>query len=93
MGMMFEEFRIIGDALKTATPEDAEEKTRAFEAEWFRRNQHVGYMWSPARLEAHSMRESIWNVDERCRRYIRALALCVALEAAAIVALAIVILR
>ena len=94
MARMFEEFRLTGDAVLTATPEDAAEKTRAFEEEWLRMKQlHRGLDWAPARLEAHDTLASIWNVDERCRRYIRARALCIALEAAAIVALAIVILH
>lgn len=94
MARMFEKFRLTGDAVLTATPEDAEEKTRAFEAEWLSMKQlHRGLDWAPARLEAHDMRESMWNMDDRYRRRFSALTLCIALEAAAIVALAIVILH
>lgn len=90
---MYDEFRIMGAALKTATPEDAEEKTRAFEEEWFRASQHIGCMWEPARLEAQDERVSRWDLEDRFRRCFSALALFIALEAAAIAALAIVILH
>lgn len=90
---LYDDYCITGDALQRATPEDMAEKERAFEEEWFRRNQKVGYKWSPRRIEALLSWQSWQNAEYRINRRLTRLAALIAVEAVAIIALAVITLR
>lgn len=74
-----------GEALRTATPEDAWRITDQYEKEDFLRFQSVGYQWSPTRkMLIDHIRRYIDEMPE-LRKSLRVLKLTAILEAAAII--------
>lgn len=84
---MHNNFQLRGDALRSATYDDAKRLSDEYEAYSFERFQDVGYSWAPTREML--LRHMLEQIDTRSsfRRSIKALAIAATLEAAAIIAI------
>lgn len=89
---MNNDFQLRGDALCSATYDDAKRLSDEYEAYSFERFQDVGYSWAPTREML--LRHMLEQIDTRSsfRRSIRNLTYAVCCEAGAIVALLVRIL-
>lgn len=87
MGPDVENAVLRGEALRTATPEDAERLTRQFERGRFLKAQKIGVVWSPTRQMLEEFRLYQLDDSDRIRRNFLLLKCAVAVQFALILLL------